>query len=90
IISHLRWPRPAHAPSVPCQPEAFNGRLPEIIALLRKKTAHDFMLYKPGTLQRRIERRAALAGLQKGDMGGYLKILGDDPHELEVIAKDLL
>src|SRR5207237_9835478 len=32
-------------------------RLAEIIELLRTKTSHDFALYKPGTLLRRIERR---------------------------------
>ena len=36
-------------------------RLAEIIDLLRTKTSHDFALYKPGTLLRRIERRMALA-----------------------------
>ena len=36
--------------------------LAEIIDLLRTKTAHDFTLYKPGTLQRRIERRMAHGG----------------------------
>ena len=36
--------------------------LAEIIDLLRTKTSHDFSLYKPGTLLRRIERRMALAG----------------------------
>ncbi len=38
-------------------------RLAEIVNLLRTKTAHDFALYKPGTLLRRIERRMALAGV---------------------------
>src|SRR5438034_5845934 len=32
-------------------------RLAQIIDLLRTKTGHDFALYKPGTLLRRIERR---------------------------------
>src|ERR1700722_7059771 len=36
--------------------------LPDIIALLRTKTVHDFALYKRGTLERRVERRMALAG----------------------------
>ena len=35
--------------------------LPDIIALLRTKTVHDFTLYKHGTLERRVERRMALA-----------------------------
>src|SRR5438552_17460142 len=38
-------------------------RLAEIIDLLRTKTAHDFALYKPDTLLRRIERRIALAAV---------------------------
>ncbi len=41
-----------------------HDRLPEIIDLLRTKTAHDFTLYKPGTLQRRIERRMAMAAIE--------------------------
>ena len=38
--------------------------LPDIIALLRTKTVHDFALYKHGTLERRVERRMALAGIK--------------------------
>jgi two-component system CheB/CheR fusion protein len=61
--------------------------LTQIIELLRTKTAHDFRLYKQGTLQRRIERRMAL---QTDDMDIYLKKLRDDPKELDLLAKDLL
>jgi two-component system CheB/CheR fusion protein len=64
--------------------------LPEIIDLLRTKTAHDFTLYKPGTLQRRIERRMALAVAETGDMDHYLDILRSDPSELDLLAQDLL
>src|SRR4029077_11323299 len=63
-------------------------RLAEIINLVRTKTSHDFALYKPGTLLRRIERRRALAGAD--DTGGYLDRLRQDPGELELLAKDLL
>ncbi len=45
-------------------------RLAEIIDLLRTKTSHDFALYKPGTLLRRIERRMALVAVD--DSGRYL------------------
>ena len=62
--------------------------LAEIIDLLRTKTSHDFSLYKPGTLLRRIERRMALAGAD--DSGRYLDMLRQDPGELELLAKDLL
>ena len=37
--------------------------LGNIISLLSATTAQDFSLYKPGTLQRRIERRMAMAGI---------------------------
>ncbi len=62
--------------------------VPEIIELLRTSTGHDFTLYKVGTMQRRIERRMALAALAA--MPDYLAKLRDDPAELELLAKDLL
>jgi two-component system, chemotaxis family, CheB/CheR fusion protein len=64
--------------------------LPEIIDLVRTKTTHDFRLYKPGTLQRRIERRMAMAALETDDMDRYLEILRSDTSELDLLARDLL
>jgi two-component system CheB/CheR fusion protein len=64
--------------------------LPKIIDLLRTKTAHDFTLYKPGTLQRRIERRMAMAAIETDDMDRYLALLRSDADELNQLAKDLL
>ena len=64
--------------------------MPEIIDLLRTKTAHDFRLYKPGTLQRRIERRMAMAAIKTDDMDRYLEMLRSDAGELDLLAKDLL
>jgi two-component system CheB/CheR fusion protein len=63
---------------------AFSG----IVALLCTKASLDFTLYKPGTLQRRIERRAAMAA--DGDLSRYLTVLNRDTHELDLLAKDLL
>ena len=60
----------------------------EIIELLRSKTSHNFTLYKPGTLQRRIERRRMMAGVT--DNGRYLDMLRKDARELDLLAKDLL
>ena len=48
--------------------EASEDRLLGIVDLLRTKTTHDFTLYKPGTLRRRIERRMAMAAIKPGDM----------------------
>ena len=61
--------------------------LSPIVDLLRLKTEHDFRLYKPGTLHRRIERRMALA---ECDATHYLQMLRDNPKELDLLAKDLL
>jgi two-component system, chemotaxis family, CheB/CheR fusion protein len=65
-------------------------RLPEIINLLLSKTAHNFTLYKQGTLRRRIERRMGLAAIELHDMNRYLTFLHSDPRELDLLAMDLL
>ncbi len=64
--------------------------LPPIIELLRTTSAHDFRLYKAGTLQRRIERRMAMAAMDSDDMDRYLDMLRRDTNELDQLAKDLL
>ena len=64
--------------------------LPEIIDLVRTKTAYDFTLYKQGTLQRRIERRMAMATIEADCTDRYLEMLRDDATELDLLAKDLL
>jgi two-component system CheB/CheR fusion protein len=62
--------------------------LPEIIALLHAKTVHDFTHYKHGTLERRIERRMALAAVKSA--ADYLDLLRGDANELDQLSKDLL
>ena len=62
--------------------------LPEIVALLHTKTVHDFTLYKHGTLERRIERRLALASVKSP--ADYLDLLRRDANELDQLSMDLL
>lgn len=62
----------------------------EIIELLRSRTAYDFTPYKHGTLERRIERRRAMAAIDTEDMQRYIDLLREDPAELEQLASDLL
>ena len=62
--------------------------LPAIIALLRTKTVHDFGLYKHGTLERRVERRMALAGVKTA--ARYLDLLLRDANERDQLSRDLL
>jgi CheR methyltransferase, SAM binding domain/CheR methyltransferase, all-alpha domain len=61
-----------------------------MIDLLRARTAHDFTLYKPGTLLRRIARRMIMASVALSDADRYLQILRGDQDELALLVKDLL
>ncbi len=64
--------------------------LAAIIDELRRETPHDFRLYKPGTLQRRIERRMGLVKLRPDAMPEYLLLLQQDAGERDLLAADLL
>ena len=79
-------PAKADAPATAINTES----LGQIIELVRTKTAHDFTLYKLGTLQRRIERRMAMASIEINGMDRYLDLLRNDENELELLSKDLL
>ena len=76
--------------AIPHETDTSADWLPEIIDLLRTKTAHDFRLYKEGTLRRRIERRMAMASIEADNMERYLHALKDDKKELDRLAADLL
>jgi two-component system, chemotaxis family, CheB/CheR fusion protein len=85
-----------HLPGADSPPSRLSGqataeaRLPEMIDLLRARTAHDFTLYKPGTLLRRIERRMIMASVALSDADRYLQILRSDQDEFALLVKDLL
>ena len=64
------------------------NRLLQILDLVRRKTRQDFSLYKKGTLERRIERRMAMAAI--ADPGRYIERLQSDPAELDRLSHDLL
>ncbi len=84
-----RGPLAAATPREPLDPVAPDC-LTEIVDLLRTRTNHDFTLYKPGTLKRRVERRMAMASIEVSDMRRYVTSLHGDPAEVEQLAKDLL
>ena len=90
ILSYVRGMQESpEGPAVaaPDVPEGVSSQ-ERIIDLLRKRTRHDFGLYKVSTLQRRIERRMAIYGIATTDE--YAQFLADNPQETDLLFKELL
>jgi two-component system, chemotaxis family, CheB/CheR fusion protein len=62
--------------------------LAKIHALLRVKVGHDFSKYKEKTLVRRIQRRMQV--LQIDTVSAYIDRLREDPHQVEILFRELL
>jgi two-component system CheB/CheR fusion protein len=62
--------------------------LKKILALLRTRIGHDFSQYKPGTIQRRIERRMAIHQIETSEE--YVRYLQQTPTEVEALFADML
>ncbi len=88
LVKYGKQPYLRATPADPTADDRPAAGFNEIIELLRQKTSHDFTLYKPGTLARRIERRMAILGVQDGE--SYLTLLRADPAAIDLLAKDML
>lgn len=64
------------------------ARLPEVCALMRERTGHDFRHYKASTLVRRLERRMRV--LRLDTVEAYLERLQTDAQEPGVLFRELL
>jgi two-component system CheB/CheR fusion protein len=64
------------------------GRLQRVVFLLRNRTGHDFSPYKATTISRRVERRMHLHQIKS--IPRYLLYLQDNPHEADLLFKELL
>ena len=62
--------------------------LEKVVILLRSQTGHDFSLYKKSTVYRRIERRMGIHQIE--GISEYVRFLQANPHELELLFKELL
>src|SRR5579885_1365926 len=62
--------------------------LDKILVLVRSHTGHDFSLYKRNTIMRRLEKRMGIH--QIGKMSDYLRLLQENPVEIDAFFKDLL
>jgi chemotaxis methyl-accepting protein methylase/PAS domain-containing protein len=68
--------------------EKTSGALEKVCILLRAHTGIDFFLYKKNMLYRRIERRMSIHQLDKIVL--YVRFLQENPHELDLLFKELL
>jgi len=62
--------------------------LQDIFQLLLQRTRHDFSLYKPSTVRRRIERRQAIHG--QATLAEYARFLRANVQEIDLLFKELL
>jgi len=69
-------------------PVKTENALKKIFVLLRAQTSHDFSLYKPSTIHRRIERRMAVH--QIGSADDYVCYLQQNRPEVEALFRDML
>lgn len=60
----------------------------KITALLKAKTRHDFTLYKPASIYRRIERRMLIHKIDS--ISEYTKFLQKNAQEVDLLFKELL
>ncbi len=70
------------------RPGQSDQALQKIFVLLRTRTGHDFSLYKPSTIERRIERRMAVN--QVDSLDEYVTKLQESPSEVDALFHDLL
>ena len=70
------------------RPAKVESAMKKIFVLLRDQIGHDFSLYKPSTIHRRIDQRMAVNQIEEID--GYVKVLQQSPAEVETLFRDLL
>lgn len=62
--------------------------LNQLLTQLKEKLHFDFSGYKLGTLMRRVRRREVATG--NPSLAAYLDWIGDNPDELDLLARDIL
>jgi two-component system CheB/CheR fusion protein len=60
----------------------------QILSSIKHQTGHDFSLYKPNTISRRIQKRLDI--LQISSLSDYIFYLHHHPMEINILFKELL
>ncbi len=68
--------------------EDVEAGLRTILALVLRKTGHDFTRYKQATMLRRVQRRMRI--VQVGTLASYAKVVRETPAEVDRLFADLL
>jgi two-component system CheB/CheR fusion protein len=87
LLAHVQASR-EHAALVDASDVSLGEALPQIFALLRNRTGHDFTGYRRSTLERRIERRMRVHDVH--EIVEYVSLLRTTPHELDLLFQELL
>jgi two-component system CheB/CheR fusion protein len=87
IIAYLRHVPLVASPGL-AEEDKSHSAFEKIVILLRAQTGHDFSLYKTNTVYRRIERRMGIHQIRR--IATYVRFLQENPHELELLFKELL
>ncbi|MFO7528930.1 MAG: chemotaxis protein CheB [Marinobacter sp.] len=89
ILAYVRRvPEPDQGPEQGHTARASLKRLDPILHLLREQTGHDFSLYKPTSLNRRIERRMAIHRIS--ELADYTRFLAANKQEVQLLFRELL
>jgi two-component system, chemotaxis family, CheB/CheR fusion protein len=88
LIKYIKAPYIAATKKIKTADENFKEYIQTIFALIRKSTGHDLSHYKQTTISKRIERRMAVH--QIGKIAGYVKFLGNNHAEVDILFKDML
>ena len=74
--------------SIDEQLQSDSDLISQVFLLLQRECGIDFSLYKHSTIARRLERRMGIN--QISSLKDYLKMLFDQPKELQILSKELL
>lgn len=75
---------PGFSANIDLEPEP----LQRVFDLLQQRTHHDFSLYKPSTLYRRMDRRMVIHDI--ATLEQYADFLKNNPQEIDLLFKELL
>ena len=87
IVSYLEYAAP-HWEIEQSLRDKEQSNFEKITAILKARTRHDFSLYKPTSVYRRIERRMAIHKITA--IADYSRFLQNNAQEVELLFKELL